>query len=288
MAGVCVILVVITTITSLVLADKQYGLISTKPGKSCRDIYQMNPASHGVSGYYIIVTDKPTFVYCDMTLECGGEKGWMRIANVNPVEGDCPNGWKKITNPVAACRPPSDNPGCFSAHFPTHDIPYSRVCGKVIGIQKGTPDAFGFAAGIKLSINQTYLDGISITYGTPRKHVWSYAAGVSEDQIGRGWGPFTCPCSKHRGALPLAFVNDHYYCESGTTRYSFSTYFTGDPLWDGINCGNQNTCCTQPSLPWFFRQLPLTNTEDIEARICYDQHFGDESVLVKEARLYVQ
>ena len=45
-------------------------------------------------------------------------------------------------------------------------------------IQRGTPDAFGMAAGPKLYINQPYLDVISITYGTPIKHIGSYAAQV--------------------------------------------------------------------------------------------------------------
>ena len=285
-------LAAIVSINQLVMADvdySQYGLIPTLPGKSCRDIYERNPKCHGRDGYYVVLTDRPSFVYCDMTLECGGEKGWMRIADVNPAKGGCPNGWRRITTPVAACRPPNDFAGCFPAHFPTHNIPYSRVCGMVIGIQKGTMDAFGFAAGVKLSIDQPYLDGISITYGTPRKHIWSYGVGVTEDQLVNEHKRYTCPCSKHRGTFPLPFVRDHYYCESGTTGgLQWGTYFTGDPLWDGKGCGTQNTCCVDPNLPWFFRQLPLTNGEDIEARICYDQSFADESVLVKEARLYVQ
>jgi len=160
----------------------------------------------------------------------------------------------------------------------------------IIGIQKGTMDGFyPGSVGSKLSINEPYLDGISITYGTPRKHIWSYGVGFSEDQAEDDQKPATCPCSKHRGILPLPFVGDHYYCESGTTGGpAQGTYFTGDPLWDGKGCDNQNTCCTQPNLPWFFRQFPLTNSEDIEARICYNQLFSDESVLVKELQLYVQ
>jgi len=284
------ILAVIATISQLVMADidySQYGLVPTLPGKSCRDIYERNPSCHGKNGYYVVLTDRPSFVYCDMTLECGGEKGWMRIADVNPAKGGCPNGWRKITAPVATCRPPNDFAGCFSTHFSTHNIPYSRVCGMVVGVQKGTPD--GFVSSYSLSsIDQPYLDGISITYGTPRKHIWSYAAGVSEN-IASIYHHASCPCSRHRGRPPLPFVGDHYYCESGTTGgLVFGAYFTSDPLWDGKGCGNQNTCCTQPNLPWFFRQLPLTNTDDIEARICYDQPFSDESVLVKETQLYVQ
>ena len=78
-----------------------------------------------------------------MSLECGGEKGWMRIANINAASGDrCPNGWRKITSPTKACRAPSDNAGCYSTHFTTYNIPYSRVCGMVVGYQKGTTDGF--------------------------------------------------------------------------------------------------------------------------------------------------
>jgi len=160
MAGFYTIFVFIGAISSLVFADNQYGFIPTNPGKSCRDIYQMNPASHDRSDYYVIKTHKPTIVYCDMTLECGGEKGWMRIADVNPAKGGCPNGWRKITSPVAACRSPNDFAGCFLAHFSTHNIPYSRVCGMVIGIQKGTPDRFGLAPGPKHSVDQPYLHNL--------------------------------------------------------------------------------------------------------------------------------
>jgi len=279
--------------SGVVMADgdcNQYGFSTTQPGKSCRDIYQLNPASRNNSGYYIVKSDDISFVYCDMTLECGGEKGWMRIADVNPAEQGCPKGWKKITSPVAACRSPSDGPGCFSAKFSTHKIPYSRICGKVIGIQKGTPDGYFPGTNTEHSIDQPYLDGISITYGNPRKHIWSYGAGLTEDATQDVFKPLTCPCSKHRGTFPLSFVRDHYYCESGMSAGELNpgTYFTADPLWDGQGCGKQNTCCVDPSLPWFFRQLPLANNNDVEARICYDQYYNDESVLVKEAQLFVQ
>ena len=158
----------------------------------------------------------------------------------------------------------------------------------VVGIQKGTTD--GFVPGDdQMSIDIPYLDGVSITYGTPRKHIWSYAAGLSEDGIDSKNSHGSCPCSQYRGRLPLSFVYDHYYCESGAIGgLQLGTYFKDDPLWDGKGCGSKNTCCTQPNLPWFFRQLPLTNNDDIEARICYNQPFGDECVLVKEAQLYVQ
>ena len=57
--------------------------------------------------YVVKISDYLRFVYCDLTLECGGKKGWMRIANINITDGSrCPNEWKKITSPTKACKAP--------------------------------------------------------------------------------------------------------------------------------------------------------------------------------------
>ena len=271
-----------------VVVGCHYGTSRSCPGKSCSDIYHKNPNSHGVSRWYII-KDGTHYrsVYCDMNLECGGEKGWMRIAKINAGGGDsCPRGWKKITSPTRACRAASDNAGCYSARFTTYNIPYSRVCGMVVGYQKGTPGAFNSYVS-KTSINDPYLDGVSITYGTSRKHIWSYAAGISENFD----DPTpTCPCSLSGGTTAPSFVRDNYYCESGTTfnGHNPGKYYTDDPLWDGKGCSTNNSCCAQPNLPWFYRQIPLTSKENLEVRICCDEPFTNEAVLVKEIQFYVQ
>ena len=55
-----------------------------------------------------------------MNLECGREKGWIRIAVIKVAGGDnCLPGWKKIASPTKACKAPSDAAGCYSAHFTT-------------------------------------------------------------------------------------------------------------------------------------------------------------------------
>ena len=140
--SVVVLLVMADGVNLVVGCD--YGLSLSYRGKSCLDIYQKNPDSHGVSGQYIVkISTLSRFVYCDMKLECRGEKGWMRIADVNAAGSDnCPSGWSKIIRPTGACRASSDNAGYYSAHFTTHNISYIRVCGMVVGYQKGTPDAF--------------------------------------------------------------------------------------------------------------------------------------------------
>ena len=77
------------------------------------------------------------------------------------------------------------------------------------------------------------------------------------------------------------------YCESGTM-FNAGGYLTDDPVWHGDGCSSGNSCCSEPSMPWFYRQIPLTTSEDIEARLCRDQENGNEDVLIRELQLYVQ
>jgi len=283
------LLLILNFAECLFVAGCEYGKCLSCPGKSCMDIYDKNPSTQGASGKYIIESNGLHLVHCDMQLRCGGgNKGWMRIAHTNVSNGDgCPNGWKKINTPVAACRAVNDNAGCFSANFNTQRVSYSRVCGMIVGYQKGTPDAFASLHHASKSINGPYLDGISVTYGNPRKHIWSFGAGLSDDS--KEFSKLSCPCAKFQGPLPPSFARDHFYCESGDTgSYSLSAYYISDPLWDGKNCTSENSCCAQPNQPWFYHQIPLTSNKNIEVRICYDEAFSNEGVLVKELQLYVQ
>jgi len=288
---VAVLAIVITVVTAQ--SNPQYGTVPTLPGKSCRDIYQLNPSTHGKSGYYVIkVDDRPVFVYCDMKLECGGEKGWMKVSSVDAAKDSCPHGWRKITSPVAACRAPSNNAGCYSAQFSTHKVPYSRVCGMVIGYQKGSADGFAALHYAARSIDGPYVDGVSITYGTPRVHIWTYGMGQTKRYNNLPKYPVNCPCSRYPGKLPPSFVRDDYYCEAGADvsgSFNFNHYFTSELVWDGKGCPDENSCCSIANLPWFFKQLPITaNDKNLEARICHDEAFSNEGVLVKEIKLYVQ
>ena len=268
------------------------GMLQLNPGQSCYDIYQINKASRGVSGNYRINTATGVHqVYCNMELECGGHKGgWMRITDLNASRGDdCPSGWNKITTPVAACIAPSNNAGCYSTNFSTStlSIPYSKVCGMAVGYQENTTDGFAaLAVPLRsIHINGPYVEGVSITYGTPRKHIWTYAIGYSDATSGHS---SNCPCSQFPGTLPPSFVHDHYYCESGSNSFPEGRAHTDDPVWDGDGCSSENSCCSEPSMPWFYRQIPLTASEDIEARICRDEVSANEDILVRELQLYVQ
>ena len=268
------------------------GMISS-PGKSCADIYQTNKASRGVSGlYWINTTTGLHQVNCDMELECGGHKGgWTRIVKLDTSKGDpCPSPWTRITTPgvnsKVVCETANDR-GCYHTTFTTYNITFNKICGQVKGYQQGQTIAFtpkGY------SINYLYADGVSITVGNPRKHVWTYASGASDDY--QGSADNNCPCAAAPGPDPPAFVGNHYYCESGNTGpYANGEYYTSDPLWDGAGCHHyNNTCCTNPDAPWFFRQFAMPMQEYIEAGICHFIHsdYATVDILVEKIELYVQ
>ena len=261
------------------------GTDSSHPAKSCRDIYNYNMASRGQSGYYWIKTDQVYRVYCDMQLTCGGiTGGWMGIANIDTTQGDqCPSGWSKITQPRPLCRGSGDAAGCYSAYFSNKKAEYNSICGKLRGYQLGSHGAF-YAN--NNPIDAAYLDGVSITVGNPRKHVWSYAVGFSKTL---DHGTVTCPCAKYPGNNPPIFVKDHYYCESGSTGYSAVNAFHGsDPLWDGRGCPAGDNCCSTLGAPWFYRHFTEPEKGAVEVRICRNEPYSNEATLLEQVQLYIQ
>ena len=219
------------------------------------------------------------------------ENGWMKIADFDVTKGDrCPKEWRKVTvNNKFMCRAPSDAAGCYSALFSVKGARYRKIRGMVRGYQKGTTDSFDSRKGVR-SINDPYVDGVSITLGKPRKHVWTYVVGISDDD---NHPTSTCPCAVVPGPSPPSFVGEHYYCESGNTgafhKNDLAYYYTSDPLWDGAGCVNaKNNCCTNVGLPWFIREFPEAQDDDVEVRICTDQAHYDEAVLIDQLKLYIQ
>ena len=155
-----------------------------------------------------------------------------------------------------------------------------NTCGKIKAYQYGSPDSFGNSGrGSNPSINTYYVDGISLTLGNPRRHLWTFAAAL--DKVGSFSSRFNCPCTNNRDASrasqPPAFVgNDD---TASITRYQ-TIFYADDPLWDGAGCGPQNTCCS------FNKQLSQPATDDIEMRICRDERFED--IAVEMIDIYVQ
>ena len=156
---------------------------------------------------------------------CGAGE-WIRIAYLNMKDPSqtCPSAWREnTTNGVRVCgRPPSSDDMCHGTFYSTGRT-YTKVCGRVIGYQIGHPDAFHSSD----SINSAYVEGVSITHGSPRAHIWTYAADTSETSN-------VCPCDSGSSRNPPSFVGNNYYCESGNKNSSTINYFlyADDPLWD--------------------------------------------------------
>ena len=60
------------------------------------------------------------------------------------------------------------------------------------------------------------MDGVSITHGSPRRHIWTFACGLMSDEVSNYQGRAQCPCNSN--GIPDRkpdFIGDDYYCESG-------------------------------------------------------------------------
>ena len=107
------------------------------------------------------------------TCGCGGP-GWRRAAYLNMSDPTqiCPPAWELIATPKRSCARPSNagDYSCYSAMFPTQDIlnQYSQVCGRIIGYQVGQTGAFIASDSQRSIANERYVDGVSLTYGSPR------------------------------------------------------------------------------------------------------------------------
>ena len=210
----------------------------------------------------------------------------MRVTYLNMTEpgASCPTSLRQINTPVKLCGRHTA-PGCSGVTYPVDGIRYSKVCGQARGYQYHTTDAFQPSTN---DINSHYVDGVSITYGKPRQHIWTFGAAGSGD--GRSNAPYTCPCAKFPGANPPNFVGLDYFCESRSRSQNSRSLKTAltNPLWDGKGCGQDVNCCAQPGMPWFCRTLPQEVSEDIEVRVCADQVFADEEVYAELVEVYVQ
>ena len=111
------------------------------PAASCKDISSYRPSGN----YWIQSTSTgyATMQYCDMSPPCQcSTSGWMRVAHLdmtNP-QHHCPPGFRTIATPKTSCG--RSGSGWVSTTVPVHGVLYSKVCGKIIGYQYYSPDAF--------------------------------------------------------------------------------------------------------------------------------------------------
>ena len=252
--------------------------------KSCKEIKQFWPELP--SGHYTVTDiygNQHRSVYCNMEELCGSSEGWTRIAylNTSDTNHDCEQelgqqfGEYNANNRMA-CGKKNRGSGCISKTYNNFNIPYSKVCGKVLAYQYWSPDGIDCSA---TSIDAYYIDGVSLTYGSPRQHIWSFAGGFNENDP-------KCPCSSNSGSCAISsIIGNDYFCESGTSQYG-RRLFTGDLLWDGQDCNGAESACCGSTEPWFCKTLAGEVNEDVELRLCSNS--SDEDTPITYYEVYVQ
>ena len=220
---------------------------------------------------------------------CGGT-GWRQIAYLNMTDPDqtCPQQWKiHEQDTIRACgRQSSSVASCDSVQFSSNGYAYTEVCGRITGYQYGSPDAGTHRVNHPTpgnEINEPYLDGVSITHGKPRKHIWSFY-GSEED--------YKCCGIEHINITrDMNFIGNNSFCDSGNPSNIQwrNTFFTEFPLWDGTaRCSSSPTCCAPTSGPWFRTTLTVPTISNIEIRICGDQQPTNEDTPVGLIDVYIR
>lgn len=204
--------------------------------------------------------------------------GWHLVRKLAPARDGCPKPWVYAAAPAGcAVAKPICGDNAASVEFDP-GIEYREVGGLVRGVQYKSTDAFASSRS-SASIDQAYVDGVSITVGTPRRHVWTFASGLFAARKAKN----ACPC--RGGAKPPAFVGRAWTCDSGNfDSYYRSVWYTAKSLWDA---DSEAPGCGHPARPgWFQATLPAATTRPIEVRILLDG--CDENVAITALELYVR
>ncbi len=225
---------------------------------------------------------------------CGGP-GWRNVASLDMTNTsqNCPQGLTLTGYSKRSCgRTHTNAHSCSSViTFPVGGGQYSRVCGRAKAYHWGYLFAFSGSNQGQYSsrgINAQYVDGLSFTHGTPRTHIWTFAAGVNQAIVGAN--NQRCPCNQRNSFPSPPFVGNDYFCESGASSSSAigsNIFYPDDPLWDGQGCIHGNPCCSLNKPPWFSKTLPTPTTDDIEMRLCMQSYASRANIALEQMELYV-
>ena len=272
---------------------QQLDSLGILPAQSCKEVYSRGFNS---SGNYLLRNTvlEGRMQYCEMEATlCGSKGGWMPVAHLNMENRlqDCPNPLRLVTNsnpPRRACARNTTTGGCTTLPFSVKGVQYAEVCGRVRGYQHRTTDGF-----VSFGSRSIYTDGVTVTRGSPIQHVWSYVAGLKENQLTE-YNRRNCPCvypeGDSRRPLPKVGIGNNYYCESGRSGTAsiiqfITNPFWNDPLWDGAGCPSGNNCCQHNG--WFHRDIGNT-TDNIDVHLCLDEAPDNEDVYIDIVEIYVR
>ena len=219
-----------------------------------------------------------------------GKDGWIKViyANLSRENASCPDGWTLFTTPVRGCGR-SNNDHTTTATFSVKNQTYTRVCGRILAIQRGVTNGFGPTFYDSKPLHS--VDGITISLGTSltQRRVWTFAAMISQQPSDI---KASCPCAyreKWPNLIPQ-FIGSNYFCDSGNPSLDnvvAGRYYANDTLWDGKGCSHGNKCCQYNNPPWFSADLggPVSNNLDVSILINGYREYED--ILIIHIELYI-
>ena len=149
----------------------------------------------------------------------------MRVAELDMTNDShqCPSGlMERNDSSIRTCVPNSVLANCSSVSLPIISNEYSKVCGKIIAYQVGSPNTFAdyleSFIRVNVSIETYYVDGVSLTNRSPRCHIWTFAARL--DEYAASYPELNCPCTdtnqSSSATPPPEYVGDDYFCDTGS------------------------------------------------------------------------
>ncbi|MFN0250021.1 MAG: hypothetical protein ACKV2T_24270 [Kofleriaceae bacterium] len=217
---------------------------------------------------------------CDMTTDGGG---WTNALDFDGARAPCPAPWLADPTDLRICITPGGQ-SSSSLFVPSPIGAYSEVMTSALAYQRSNTDAFDPAAPM---IDETYLDGLSITSGIPRQHIASYASGYSE-QVGCGGPIDRCNCPCLGGPAPPAFVQPgSYRCEAGArSGVGDDVLVRPEPLFDGYEMAIG--CETEARGEPILSTLATPTMADIEARLLRDEPDQGEGLAIYRLEIWVR
>ena len=230
---------------------------------------------------------------------CGGS-GWKKVADLDMARltDTCPTGWTETGYSKRTCgRTTTTANSCDQTFITATDAElssYSRVCGRIEAYVFGGPDGFdGYRQDTSRTLSENFMDGVTLYYGNPPAHIWTFVAGVSESPESQQQPPRFCPCDRPDAAAHVApYIEQDYFCESRNDPYPVSgserlRFYADDKLWDGENCLETSNCCEQNRPPYFVKTLDGPTSEDIVASLCLKNVARGSNIAVEIMEIYV-
>ena len=205
---------------------------------------------------------------------------------------DCPQGFSLTDYSIRSCgQAHTGGFDCSSVAFSVNSPQYSQVCGRVKAYRWGYNHAFHGYNIRSQTIDGYYVDGLSLTHGSLRSHIWTFASaifsGTSDDSSRVPY--HRCPCDPGNTYNSPPFVGNDYFCDSVATVDNYldnsDHLFSDNALWDGQDL--LNPCYGLNNPPWFNKTLPVPTTDDIELRLCTHNPTSSTDIAVTLVEIYV-